>query len=360
MKKTLLLPALLLSSTAVLAEVAKNDISIGPIITKTKSEASIKIINGTQADFEQFKFYVRLFLFKETETTFSYGQLCGASILDSQHILTAAHCVTEDLLNKYKDYNLSVAINDIDKSPDYSSFHPVEKVFSYPDYDAINYSNDIAIIKLKEPILTDFTSINIPTYDDVIYYEQLPTYSATGMGKTSDLSGRSSELMTTEMKSSMDLVCSVLVGGFLINSQGTSMIYPASGSAICAIPIEGSNICNGDSGGPLSYLDAQGIQQQIGVASYGITTCESMTLPSVFTEIYHYKEWIYNVIENDINEGLVELKLPEEPAPPPDSDPELQQNTDYYGISNSGGSTGALGLFGMLVAAILRKRKTTH
>lgn len=262
-----------------------------PGIITTQSKLEIQNNREATPLFDQFKFYARVFIIKENDTEFSYQQVCGASILDSQHILTAAHCVKGLPRSNYRRFKFAIVVNNINEHPNYKDFIPLAGIHLHPNYNDSNYNNDIAILTLKDPITTDFTSIKIPSYKDVLYYKKLQSYLSVGMGELRAERKPLHRLTMSKMRPSTDIGCSSVIK----NLTGSVDMYPANGASLCVLPLDKRNICDGDSGGPLSYIDEKGEQQQIGVASYGFSICSDYRYPSVFTEIYLYRDWIESV-----------------------------------------------------------------
>uniref|UniRef100_T1H1C8 Peptidase S1 domain-containing protein n=1 Tax=Megaselia scalaris TaxID=36166 RepID=T1H1C8_MEGSC len=50
--------------------------------------------------------------------------------------------------------------------------------------------------------------------------------------------------------------------------------------------------CNGDSGGPFVKEDKNGVTQQVGIVSWGYVPCGESNLPSVYTRVSAFTEWI--------------------------------------------------------------------
>lgn len=340
--------------------------SLDNITTINPTKISTKITSGVDADFDDFPFYSRIVLYKMNENeSISFGQICGSSIINESFILTAAHCVDEETINYYENngYELRVIINDGNYWSGSEYYYkmrdetiPIKNIYSYPGYNSPLYANDIAIIELKNEITENFTSIELPTEEDVSYYENLESYSVTGMGKTlenceEDDNCLPEYIQTAKMKKEDDLYCSVMLSFAGID-------YPDIGSGMCVSPIDNTNVCKGDSGGPLTFLNEEGLEQQIGITSYGAATCEDAGIvPSVFTEIYYYNEWINNVITNGINEEIPELIWVEEEEEKLE-DEEIEQEEEQEEQEVNDSNSGSFGLFGFLILFIFGyKRK---
>ncbi|MGH1488166.1 MAG: S1 family peptidase, partial [Acidimicrobiales bacterium] len=75
---------------------------------------------------------------------------------------------------------------------------------------------------------------------------------------------------------------------------------------VCAFPTQQSNVCFGDSGGPLT-VEHQGRAHVIGISAGVHTDCMTW---SAFTTVAHYSDWIRNNTRG-------EVFVPPNPPPPP-------------------------------------------
>lgn len=333
----------------VVAETADERIAIKKplqLIQNLNRSSSITpyIINGYDTTIADFPFYARIVLTKDDKRF----HICGGSIINNQYILTAAHCVEPQDLQYYKlaGYKLGVVINN-GHYTDFtdSEIKPVAKATIHENYNSESLYNDIAILRLENPITESVSNINLPTADDLLYYQQLATVTAVGMGNTAYLADSATEaeiaaatpsnLLAAELTLLSDNECSALVESLYINGS-----FPEE-KAICATPLAGSTVCNGDSGGPLTYKDSDGNNQQIGIVSYGPSGC-GVRAPSVYTEIYAYKDWIQNKL-NGANDS--------------DDSNDFDLSSATIVNSNSSGSFGPFGLFGLLVISLIRRQR---
>ncbi|NXW79352.1 FA10 factor, partial [Hirundo rustica] len=74
-------------------------------------------------------------------------EFCGGTILNENFILTAAHC-----MNQSKEIKVVVGEVDREKKEPSESMHTVDKIFVHSKFIIETYDNDIALLKLKEPI----------------------------------------------------------------------------------------------------------------------------------------------------------------------------------------------------------------
>lgn len=56
------------------------------------------------------------------------------------------------------------------------------------------------------------------------------------------------------------------------------------------------NICAGDTGGPLQFLNEDNIYKIVGISSFGITDCEAQGPSRIYTRVAPYISWIESVV----------------------------------------------------------------
>ncbi len=253
---------------------------------------SAAIIGGETATQNQLPFFARVILHKTGQNQFA--NLCGGSIVNDRFILTAAHCVQSDVFtNGWSSNDLRVLVKNPTMDDVYlSEFKDVSRITIHPNYNESDlWINDLALLELSYPITDNVQSITLP--QDFGDYSDVSAYQIFGLGRTStnNLSAPN-YLRWAEVKPLSDSECAAMVSGF--HSQ----------ESLCATGFENreySGICGGDSGGPLTYVDDEGMYQQIGIVSYGSSDCESAAIPSVFTEILNYTTWI----EQNTSSGVI-------------------------------------------------------
>ncbi|MEH6451837.1 MAG: serine protease [Psychromonas sp.] len=292
-----------------------------------RNEITPRIIGGTVADINDFKFYARLVA---TDFESFYSHLCGATLLNEHYVLTAAHCVDVSMTGFEKE-SLSIVVN----NPSFSGVRitelkQVESIQIHPDYNPNNYDNDIAIVRLVSKITDDVEYITVPTDDDKLYYEQLASMSVTGLGYIDKMESFPTTLLTTEVTLLSDSECDSLVYFYF----GQEFV---ASNALCVIPIAENGSCSGDSGGPLTYVGDDGKNKQAGLVSYGAEECVKEGVPTVYTELHGYSNWI----ENTMN-MIEEVKETEQ--------------VEVVDSSGGGGAVNHLFLFILLCSAILRRK----
>ncbi|XP_058465457.1 chymotrypsin-1-like [Malaya genurostris] len=247
-------------------------------ITAAPTTGDQRIINGTDTTIEEFPFMISL-----RSSTGSHS--CGGSILSSYWILTAAHCVNEQTTPGRQ--TVQVGQTNISKPVD-ESVHEIELVISHPNYDSSDsYVNDIALIKLKDPLELGET-IQTVLLPPACFEVEEPDLGVTLIGWGYNNDG----IISTTLQR----VEYYVVPNEECDSIHSKTIYP---SQICAAePGGGKGQCSGDSGGPLLH---DGVQ--VGIVSWSIKPCTIAPYPGVLTKVSHFLEFIYENTDLDPPQG---------------------------------------------------------
>jgi len=110
------------------------------IFLNSKLFAQADIVGGEDADIQDYPYQVALL------STGGWAY-CGASIINEYWILTAAHCVQGESAS-----NTEVRMGSDNSYAQGGDTYDSAEIISHPDYNSNSMNNDIALIKLEDPI----------------------------------------------------------------------------------------------------------------------------------------------------------------------------------------------------------------
>jgi secreted trypsin-like serine protease len=128
--------------------------------SSTSSPIETQVVGGSLAELKQFPYLGALL-----KPSLLLPVICGASILDSRYLLTAAHCVYEA-----NPAQFTVRVGQVHLDPNltmpYEQEIPVNEFIIHPQYSPSRFLNDLAIIELASPLTLDgefVAAIELPT-----------------------------------------------------------------------------------------------------------------------------------------------------------------------------------------------------
>ncbi len=256
-----------------------------------------QIVGGTLADPGEYPWQV--VLVDSSASSIYTGQFCGGSLVSSQWVLTAAHCITEDdgSVRLLDSLYVVAGIWDIEFPAAGYQQRDVLQIVRHPAYvDALSYDNDIALLKLSSPVLIGGSGATrtdiIPLVPDDVGGLAGNNSWVTGWGDTSYGGNKSAQLREVELP---------IIDNFICN-DAEHHNGSITDNMLCAGYDEGgSDSCQGDSGGPLIVWDAE-MWKLAGVVSWG----ESCALPyrqGVYTRVSQYVDWINSYLTPSTPQG---------------------------------------------------------
>lgn len=291
--------------------------------------------------------------------TGTYGLYCGASILDSEHVLTAAHCLYDGEGALNEEYLVYTSVVPQMENEEQFTDGTVEIIrasefYVHSGYDDSSYSdatswpNDIAIIKLAETMNIsddDYVSRATTTNSDSYRYsDTTETFYAVGHGLTE--TGDGEELLQTTLTYNSAADCSF--------SNVSSSQLCMSGETDITTGVNNST-CSGDSGGPLYWYDDDNSKYvQAGVTSYGWTNCYNASTndTSVFTEVSDYDAWITEVLAGEITPDYTVTEDQRDAYSSDSSDESDSEETDSD-VSTSSSSGGSIPISALLLLTLI-------
>ena len=249
---------------------------------------SPRIIGGKASPRGMFPWLVYIQMEATSRTGYTVSQSCTGSIISDRHILTAAHC----LHPKQRASEAYVwVIQGCNKRMQALIVAPlkVAKVYKHPNYvpdDDSAPPDDLAIFELKDPLQFNETFMPVCLSENAFSKtDDIENLVAAGWGKTkawffglqdsdclqhADMGVVSDEDCTMYWGEDIDIKKMMCAGGY-------------------------TNICDGDSGGPL-MTRSDGRVFQVGITSFGRQDCGLATgTPSGFERVSAHTDWIKKV-----------------------------------------------------------------
>lgn len=270
------------------------------------TDVTTYIVNGTTTSVTTYDSFVSLYYDRiEYDGVYGVGSYCGGTMLDETHVLTAAHCIFDGSGNLDENYNLFTVVAQTDSESAFPNgnietvrasefyYHP-----GYEDSSTNLWPNDIAIIKLESTLnVVGYTDIpSDDTYrlgtDNTDNDTNDNVFEAVGHGNTSTGTDDSDDLLVTDMNYVSNATCQLDLTAL------TSKQICFGGDTSVTTGLD-NGTCQGDSGGPIYWNDS-GTLKQVGIVSFGPTTCGNpwtmSNADAVFTEVVDYTSWINSVL----------------------------------------------------------------
>ncbi|XP_054257190.1 venom protease-like [Macrosteles quadrilineatus] len=214
---------------------------------------------------------------------------CGGSLISDLFILTAAHCA----LPHHRPRFVRLGIINLKLDLDNEQIYPVKDIFIHPNYNKIQRTHDIALVRLSRNV--DFTPYVRPAcidYSGVIAENRA---IATGFGLIGHAGEQSMDLLKVTLDILEKKVCH--------HTVKRNMKKGLYNSQICAGYIAGGkDTCQGDSGGPLQTIKKVPycMYNIIGLTSFG-SMCGFQHSPAVYTRVWSFVPWIETLVWPDEN-----------------------------------------------------------
>merc|ERR1712029_533638 len=248
------------------------------------SNRALRIVGGDEAEPHSVPWQVGLFTEKKFGEDKQRKFICGGSIISKTYVLTAAHCVHDKESRRPLSSREILVMAGAHASPlDFNpkpkestrSIHPVKRIVAHPGFDGQYGQPDFAILKLKKPIEVS-KAVRPVALASKGLYKDFDKFEASGWGHLGKPSGFPIKLQK------------VSIPWKKCTDDRTKWI-------ICAGDAD-SNVCVGDSGGPLTWTDPKTDKVKlVGVSSFGNEdkmTGQQCRGPAGFAKVSAVLKWI--------------------------------------------------------------------
>jgi secreted trypsin-like serine protease len=248
--------------------------------------------------------------------------MCGGTLVTSQTVLTAAHCVKGYYQNDGNWYDVEGRPAEIVLDADdlrqvkANNIHQIADVVIHPQYQSASKGNDIALIQLKAPASGAQSRISLQRESDPSRAWVTPIM-VSGFGTDRDGGGlkqfRASDgssfyagvpqLLETTVPLTDHAACQAVYGAAAVGD-----------GQICAGFVEGGrDSCQGDSGGALVAFDRNGYPYQVGIVSWG-SGCARESAYGIYTRVSSHAAWLQQQVRGVRSVNLTDVSAPTSPA----------------------------------------------
>ncbi|CAF3476232.1 unnamed protein product [Adineta steineri] len=265
-----------------------------------------RIVNGDQSYRGQWPWMavVGVYFRDDTNRWINITQKCAATLIANRYLLTAAHCLSNQLPtfdtmrlpNRYQSslkdtYRVSFDVIDVENdivnngninNKKQSRTYTLEHACIHPGFNHNTLLHDIAILKLKQPIIRSslIDTICLPTNEQII--NNGSRLWVAGWGSNAEYSSSLNTLMHADLQMLPSSLCPSI---------------ESNDYQICAGWSDGKkDACRGDSGGPLMLL-SNNRWYIVGIVSFG-DGCSRANSGGIYTRVSAYHKWIREIMSS--------------------------------------------------------------
>lgn len=244
-------------------------------------QPKLKIVGGSHSAFGEWPWMVSVR--RTSFFGFASKHRCGGAVLNSNWIITAAHCV-DDLPKS----QIRIRVGEYDFSSTQEPYpyeeRGVERKVVHPRFNFFTYEYDLALVRVDSPLkfYPHVRPVCLPAQNENLIGKNA---TVTGWGRLAEGGTLPSILQEVQVP--------------IISNKNCEQMFLKAGREenipdmfVCAgYENGGRDSCQGDSGGPLVVKKEDGRWYLAGIISWGIG-CAEPNMPGVCTRISKFKDWI--------------------------------------------------------------------
>ncbi|HET7270773.1 MAG TPA: serine protease [Rubrobacter sp.] len=216
----------------------------------------------------------------------SKEHFCGATLIDSDSVLTAAHCADyigavtiPGISVSYRDVRIVVGLTELDSTQgQVRKIQSLTDISIHPRYDRRRSTYDAAVIDLNQPV-QDIAPISLATVASRDRLERPGTSARIAGWGTTKIVGpfeQNRDNVSNRLRDATPPIVSDAECDRAYNGDIQRTVQVCAGH-------RGEDSCQGDSGGPMWATTKAG-RRQIGITSNGVG-CGTKRFPGVYTEV---------------------------------------------------------------------------
>jgi len=255
---------------------------------RNKDDQGDRIVGGVETGINEYPWMAGL-----VETRESTSFFCGAILVASQFVVTAAHCVgppSSPAVLLPGEVFVVLGEHDTASTTETNlrKVVGVSKVIVSPIWNPFSQIGDLAVLKLEEAVdLEVYTPICLPAFTDTWMDGQNGLVTGWGAAIVSGNFVQPTKLQEVEAPIQTRDTCEA---AFTAVGAPPGLV---STGMVCA-GITGMQPCFGDSGGPLTTRE-ENQHKLVGTVSFGICSNDPSQpgpVPGVFTDVAVYRRWL--------------------------------------------------------------------
>ncbi|XP_071026932.1 suppressor of tumorigenicity 14 protein homolog [Oncorhynchus clarkii lewisi] len=243
----------------------------------TRPRKRAKIVGGSDAGTGAWPWQVSLQMER-------YGHVCGATLVTSRWLISAAHCFQDSDTIKYSDarsWRAYMGVRVMNTASNAAATRQIRRIILHSQYDQFTSDYDIALLELSTPVY----------FNDLVQPVCVPASShAFTTGTSCHVTGWGVLMEDGELASLLQEATVKIINRNNCNKLYEDAVTPRM---LCAGNLQGGvDACQGDSGGPLVCLERGRRWFLAGIVSWG-EGCARQNRPGVYTQVTKFTDWIH-------------------------------------------------------------------